>query len=296
MSGRNDEAVATPGGAMELPGDLVEDLVVRALQEDLGLAGDLTSMAIFDATARSTAQVVARQDLTVAGLEIVARVFTHVDQTIVTTRHETDGTAVAAGTVLATVTGPTRGILTGERLALNFLGRLSGIATFTAGLVALTAGTTARVADTRKTTPTLRALEKYAVRMGGGSNHRFGLFDAVMVKDNHIAAAGGLVQAVEAVRARVGHMVTIEVEVDSLDQLPDLLAVGADVVLLDNMGTDELRRAVAIVDGAMTVEASGGITAATIADVAATGVDVISLGALTHSAPNADVALDVVTA
>lgn len=294
MSGTDPNRAAHPGSGTELPVGLVDDVVVRALQEDLGLAGDLTSMAIFEASARSTGRIVARQDLTVAGLGIVARVFAHVDPVIATTPHVADGTAVPAGTVLGTVTGPTRGILSGERVALNFLGRLSGIASFTAGLVALTAGTNARVADTRKTTPTLRALEKYAVRMGGGSNHRFGLFDAVMVKDNHIAAAGGLVQAVEAVRARVGHTVTIEVEVDSLDQLPDLLAVGADVVLLDNMGTDDLRRAVAIVDGAMTVEASGGISAATIADVAATGVDVISLGALTHSAPNADVALDLV--
>lgn len=279
---------------MELPGDFVHDVVARALREDLGLAGDLTSAAIFDDDATVTARLVARQDLTVAGLDIVARVFSHVDPSIATTLDVVDGTAVAAGTVLATVAGPTRGILGGERVALNFLGRLSGIATLTSKMVALTAGTNARVADTRKTTPTLRALEKYAVRMGGGSNHRFGLFDAVMVKDNHIAAAGGITAAVTAVRARVGHMVTIEVEVDDLDQLPEVLEVGADVVLLDNMGLDELRRAVAVVDGAMVVEASGGITAATIADVAATGVDVISLGALTHSAPNADVALDVV--
>lgn len=280
---------------MEFPGDLVDDVVTRALREDLGLAGDLTSAAIFDDDATVTARLVARQDLTVAGLDIVARVFSHVDPSIATTLHVVDGTAVAAGTVLATVAGPTRGVLGGERVALNFLGRLSGIATLTSRMVALVAGTPARVADTRKTTPTLRAFEKYAVRMGGGSNHRFGLFDAVMVKDNHIAAAGGITAAVRAVRARVGHMVTIEVEVDDLDQLPEVLEVGADVVLLDNMGLDELRRAVAVVDGAMVVEASGGITAATIADVAATGVDVISLGALTHSAPNADVALDVVT-
>ncbi|HKJ57149.1 MAG TPA: carboxylating nicotinate-nucleotide diphosphorylase [Nitriliruptoraceae bacterium] len=279
---------------MELPGDLVDDVVTRALQEDLGLAGDLTSAAIFDDDATVTARLVARQDLTVAGLDIAARVFSHVDPSIATTLHVVDGTEVAASTVLATVAGPTRGILGGERVALNFLGRLSGIATLTSRMVALTAGTNARVADTRKTTPTLRALEKYAVRMGGGSNHRFGLFDAVMVKDNHIAAAGGITAAVTAVRSRVGHTVTIEVEVDDLDQLPELLEVGADVVLLDNMGIDELRRAVAVVDGAMVVEASGGITAATIADVAATGVDVISLGALTHSAANADVALDVV--
>ncbi|HKJ54967.1 MAG TPA: carboxylating nicotinate-nucleotide diphosphorylase [Nitriliruptoraceae bacterium] len=279
---------------MELPGDLVDDVVTRALREDLGLAGDLTSAAIFDDDATVTARLVARQDLFVAGLDIVACVFSQVDPSIATTLHVADGTAVAAGTVLATVAGPTRGVLGGERVALNFLGRLSGIATLTSKMVALTAGTHARVADTRKTTPTLRALEKYAVRMGGGSNHRFGLFDAVMVKDNHIAAAGGITAAVTAVRARVGHMVTIEVEVDDLDQLPEVLEVGADVVLLDNMGLDELRRAVAVVDGAIVVEASGGITAATIADVAATGVDVISLGALTHSAPNADVALDVV--
>lgn len=280
---------------MQLPTGIVEDVVARALREDLGLAGDLTSMAIFAPTSHSSATIVARQDVTVAGLGVAATVFRQVDPTVTITTHVEDATAVVAGTALATLDGPTRGILTGERVALNFLGRMSGIATMTARMVTLVAGTDARVADTRKTTPTLRALEKYAVRMGGGSNHRFGLYDTVMIKDNHVAAAGGIGPAVAAVRARVGHTVAIEVEVDTLDQLADLLEVGADIVLLDNMSNDDLRAAVAMVDGAMVVEASGGITASTIADVAATGVDVISMGALTHSAPNADVALDVVT-
>jgi nicotinate-nucleotide pyrophosphorylase (carboxylating) len=199
-----------------------------------------------------------------------------------------------AGTVLAEVTGPARGVLTAERTALNLLGHLSGIATATAGLVAAVAGTGARIADTRKTTPGLRALEKYAVRMGGGVNHRFGLHDAVLVKDNHLAAAGGIRPALAAVRDRAGHLVKIEVEVTSLDQLAELLEVGADVVLLDNMDRATMRRAVEMVDGRMVIEASGGITLDSVRAVAETGVDLISVGWITHSAPRLDVALDVV--
>lgn len=267
----------------------------RAIDEDLGLAGDLTSTAIFPAAHQSHGHVVAREPLVVAGLPLVVRVFHLLDPGVAVTTLVDDGTAVPVGTHLLEVSGPTRAVLAGERLALNLLGRLSGIATTTRDLVDRVAGTGCRVADTRKTTPTLRALEKYAVRAGGGSNHRFGLHDAMMVKDNHVVAAGGIAAAVAAVRGQVGHTVTVEVEVDTLDQLDELLAVGADVVLLDNMDVATLRAAVARVDGAMVTEASGGVTAETIGAIAATGVDVVSVGALTHGARSVDVALDLVS-
>jgi len=204
-----------------------------------------------------------------------------------------DGSTVQSGTTLATVCGPARAILTGERVALNFLGHLSGIATSTRGIVDAIAGTRARVVCTRKTTPGLRALEKYAVRCGGGRNHRFGLDDAVLIKDNHVALAGGIAPALERVRRAVGHLVKIEIEVDSLAQLREALDLGADVVLLDNMPLETLREAVAMAKGKAVTEASGGINPTTAAAIAATGVDLLSVGWLTHSAPALDVALDV---
>jgi nicotinate-nucleotide pyrophosphorylase (carboxylating) len=273
---------------------IVDDLLRRALAEDLGTAGDLTAEATLGPELTCRAEVVARRAGTVAGLEFALRTFPLVDPAIATRALVADGAAVEAGTVLAEVTGPARGVLTAERTALNLLGHLSGIATATAELVAAVEGTGARIADTRKTTPGLRALEKYAVRMGGGVNHRFGLHDAVLVKDNHLAAAGGIRPALAAVRDRVGHLVKIEVEVTSLDQLAELLEVGADVVLLDNMDPATMRRAVEMVDGRMTTEASGGITLESVRAVAETGVDLISVGWITHSAPRLDVALDVV--
>jgi nicotinate-nucleotide pyrophosphorylase (carboxylating) len=269
-----------------------DDLIERALDEDLASAGDLTSESIFGPDHRSSARLVARQDGVVAGLGLAGRVFRVIDATIETETAAHDGKRVHAGSELMRLSGHTRPLLTAERTALNFLGRLSGIATLTSRLVDLVDGTGVLIADTRKTTPTLRALEKYAVRMGGGSNHRFGLYDAVMIKDNHIAAAGGIGRAVAMVRARVGHTVKIEVEVETLEELRELLVVGADIVLLDNMSVEELREAVVMVGEEMTTEASGGITEETIRAVAETGVDVISVGALTHSAPNFDVALD----
>ncbi len=269
-----------------------DDLILRAFDEDLASAGDLTSESIFGPDHRSAARLVARQDGVVAGLGLAGRVFHLMDDTIEIETLAHDGDRVLAGADLLRLSGRTRPLLTAERTALNFLGRLSGIATLTAHLVDLVDGTGVLIADTRKTTPTLRALEKYAVRMGGGSNHRFGLYDAVMIKDNHIAAAGGIGRAVAMVRARVGHTVKIEVEVETLDELRELLVVGADIVLLDNMSVSQLREAVAMVGEEMTTEASGGITEDTIRAVAETGVDVISVGALTHSAPNFDVALD----
>jgi nicotinate-nucleotide pyrophosphorylase (carboxylating) len=267
----------------------------RALDEDLGAAGDLTSEAIFGPDDRTAGALVARKAGTVAGVGLAARVFQLLDERCAVAVEVEDGARVAPGTVLVTVEGPTRAVLSAERTALNLLGRMSGIATATAALVDLVAGTGTRIADTRKTTPTLRAFEKHAVRMGGGSNHRFGLFDAVMVKDNHVLAAGGVRPAVERVRARIGHTVTLEVEVDSLDQLDELLEVGADVVLLDNMDPETMREAVSRVAGRMVVEASGGITVDTVRAVAETGVDVISVGWITHSAPSLDVALDLRT-
>jgi len=269
-----------------------DDLILRAFDEDLASAGDLTSESIFGPDHRSSARLVARQDGVVAGLAIAERVFHLMDDAIEIESVAHDGDRVSAGSDLLRLAGHTRALLTAERTALNFLGRLSGIATLTTRLVDLVEGTGVLIADTRKTTPTLRALEKYAVRMGGGSNHRFGLYDAVMIKDNHIAAAGGIGRAVAMVRARVGHTVKIEVEVETLDELRELLVVGADIVLLDNMTASQLREAVAMVGEELVTEASGGITEDTIRSVAETGVDVISVGALTHSAPNFDVALD----
>ena len=270
-------------------------IIRRALQEDLGLAGDISAEAAVSADAVSTARIVARRSGRVAGLDVARAVFLEVDSELEVVLSVSDGDDVEGGTTLGRVSGAARSILTAERTALNFLGRMSGIATATARLVAAVDGTGVRVADTRKTTPGLRALEKHAVRMGGGINHRFGLFDAVMIKDNHIVAAGGIRAAVEAARARVGHMVKIEVEVTTLTQLAELIEVGADVVMLDNMDPPTLRKAVQLVDGRMVTEASGSITVDTIRAVAETGVDIVSSGAITHSAPVLDVALDFET-
>jgi len=272
---------------------MYEDAIARALDEDLGEAGDLTSEAVVGPDALVSGALVARRPGRIAGLEVAGAVFAAVDQRIEVTYHQTDGDEVGAGTRLATVTGRARSVLTGERTALNLLGHLSGVATATAAFVARVVGTNARIADTRKTTPGLRALEKYAVRMGGGINHRFGLSDAVMIKDNHLIAAGGVLAALEAARRRVGHLVKIEVEVTTLAQLEEVLEAGADVVLLDNMDLATMVEAVRLVGGRLVVEASGGITLDNVAEVARTGVDVISVGWITHSAPALDVALDL---
>jgi nicotinate-nucleotide pyrophosphorylase (carboxylating) len=276
-----------------LPRHLVDELVTRTLAEDLGLAGDLSTVAAVPVDQRGTALVVARAGGVMAGLDVALAVFSAVDPACVATATAADGDRVEAGTVVARVQGPTRALLTAERSALNLLGHACGIATATRTVVDAVAGTGARVADTRKTTPGLRALEKHAVRCGGGSNHRFGLHDAVMLKDNHLVAAGGITAAVAAVRDRVGHTVHVEVEIDHLEQLHEALAAGADSVLLDNLDDDALASAVRLVDGRAITEASGGITPERAAAVAATGVDVLSLGWLTHSAPRLDVALDL---
>jgi nicotinate-nucleotide pyrophosphorylase (carboxylating) len=273
-----------------------EPVVRRALEEDLGRAGDQTTDAVVPADHMATARMMARSGGTIAGLQVAAGVFAMVDPAVTVTPKVADGETVEPGAVLAVVSGPARGILTAERVALNLLGRLSGIATLTRRVVDAVAGSDATVACTRKTTPGLRALEKYAVRCGGGRNHRFGLDDAVLIKDNHLAVAGGVGEAVRRARESVGHLVRIEVEVDTLAQLDEALAAGVDVVLLDNMDLDDLRAAVAAAGGRATLEASGGITPENAAAVAATGVDVLSLGWLTHSAASLDVALDVDTA
>jgi nicotinate-nucleotide pyrophosphorylase (carboxylating) len=272
---------------------LAEPLIRAALLEDIGHGGDLTTEAIVSPERTATARIVARQAGVVAGLPIAKGVFAALDRRTELLASAGEGDRVGAGALLAQIRGSARTILTGERTALNFLCRLSGIATATRELVDLVAGTHARVADTRKTTPGLRALEKYAVRCGGGSNHRFGLDDAVLIKDNHLALAGSIHAAVLAARARAGHMMKIEVEVDSLDQLREALEEAIDAVLLDNMTPQQLSEAVRIVGGRVLTEASGGVTRDTIVEVARSGVDLISVGGLTHSAPALDIGLDV---
>lgn len=275
-----------------LPRPIIEPLVRAALLEDLGLAGDITSAAVVNADQRSTVVMAVRKEGVIAGLDAAALAFELVNPAIVMTRHVADGAAVKRGDVIATVEGPSRDLLTAERTALNFLGHLSGIATATASIVALVRDTKASVVCTRKTTPGLRALEKHAVRAGGGMNHRFGLNDAVLIKDNHIAMAGSVGEAIRRARAGVGHLVKIEVEVDTLAQLREAMKAGVDAVLLDNMTPEQLRQAVAIIDGRAIAEASGTITAATAAAVAASGVDLLSVGWITHSAPALDIGLD----
>ena len=275
-----------------LPHLLIEDLVRNTLLEDLGRAGDITTDAIVPADARATTNLVARQPGVVAGLDLAALAFRLVDPAIVFTEHKQDGSRLSPGDVIATVSGPARGMLTAERTALNFLCRLSGIASSTAQLVEAVAGTKTRITCTRKTTPLMRTIEKYAVRCGGGANHRFGLDDAVLIKDNHVAVAGSVSEAIRRARAHVGHLVKIEVEVDTLAQFEEALSVGADVVLLDNMGPDLLRQAVAINQGRAILEASGRITRETAAAIAASGVDLIACGWITHSAPILDIGLD----
>jgi len=272
----------------------IDEAVARALAEDLGRAGDVTSTATIPEGTRGRAVMAARAAGTIAGLPVAAAVFRKLDPAIEVTGHVRDGDAVAAKTTLMTVAGDARALLAAERTALNFVGHLSGVATAAAGFVRLIAHTKARVCCTRKTTPGLRALQKYAVRCGGGFNHRFGLDDAILIKDNHIAVAGGIRAVLERAKAAAGHLVKIEIEVDTLEQLATVLEVGlADAVLLDNMDPATMKRAIAMVAGRMTIEASGGITHASAAAIAESGVDYLSSGAITHSSPNLDVGLDI---
>ncbi|WP_062228664.1 carboxylating nicotinate-nucleotide diphosphorylase [Aureimonas frigidaquae] len=275
-----------------LPDLMLEPIVRATLLEDLGRAGDITTDAIVPAGHRTRLQLVARQEGIVAGLDLARIAFRLMDAGTLMEVHRPDGGRVVPGTAIATLEGPTRGLLTAERTALNLLCRLSGIATATAGLVAAVAGHRAQIVCTRKTTPGLRAVEKYAVRAGGGGNHRFGLDDAILIKDNHVAIAGGIQPAVERARQHAGHMVKIEVEVDTLDQLRAAMALGVDAVLLDNMAPAMLAEGVAIVGGRAITEASGRITADTAPAIAAAGVDLISCGWITHSAPILDIGFD----
>jgi nicotinate-nucleotide pyrophosphorylase (carboxylating) len=271
---------------------MIEPLLRAALLEDLGRAGDITTDALVPAEARARTALVAREAGVLAGLDLALLAFKLVDPSTSVSVERRDGSRLSPGAVIATVTGRARGILTGERVALNFLCHLSGIATATASIVEAVRDHGARIACTRKTIPSLRAIQKYAVRVGGGANHRFGLDDAVLIKDNHIAATGSIKLAIERARSAVGHLIKVEVEVDTLSQLEEALAAGVDAVLLDNMTPDDLRRAVAMVGGRAITEASGGITPATAPAVAATGVDLISIGWLTHSVTALDIGLD----
>ena len=271
---------------------MYEPIVRTALLEDLGRAGDITADAIVTADQQSKLVLRARQPGVVAGLDIARCAFQLVAPAIKLNTERPDGSAVAPGEIIATIEGPARGLLTGERTALNFLCHLSGVATATATLVAAAQGTKAQIVCTRKTTPGLRALEKYAVRAGGSGNHRFGLDDAILIKDNHIALAGDIRTAVARAKAQAGHLVKIEVEVDTLAQLDEVLTLGVDAVLLDNMTVEQLKQAVAMTGGRAITEASGRITAETARAIAATGVDLISAGWITHSSAALDIGLD----
>jgi nicotinate-nucleotide pyrophosphorylase (carboxylating) len=272
---------------------LLEPLVRAALREDLGRAGDITSAAVVPAEARVEAAIVARGEGVIAGLDAALLAFELLDPAIAIERLCADGAAVGRGAVVARLRGQARAVLAAERTALNLLCHLCGVATATRALVEAVSGYKAKIVCTRKTTPGLRALEKAAVRAGGGANHRFGLDDAMLIKDNHIALAGGVRPALERARRQAGHLVKIEIEVDTLDQLAEALAVGVDAVLLDNMNPQTLARAVAMVAGRAVTEASGRITRESAPAVAASGVDLISSGWITHSAPILDLGLDI---
>ena len=272
---------------MRLDPEDIRRAVRAALDEDIG-SGDVTSEATIPADATATAAMVARQSLVVAGIEFAETAFTGAN----VTRHANDGDSVSKGAKLLTIQGNTRGILTAERVALNFVQRLSGFATLTRQFVDAIAGTRAKILDTRKTTPGWRKFEKYAVRCGGGENHRFGLFDMVLIKDNHLAALGGDVAAAVRTARKKFPKLKVEVEADTLEQVAKGADAGADIILLDNMAPDQLRKAVGLVHGRCKTEASGGVNLRTARAIAETGVDYISVGALTHSAPAVDIGLD----
>ncbi|HEY8246691.1 MAG TPA: carboxylating nicotinate-nucleotide diphosphorylase [Hyphomicrobium sp.] len=277
---------------LRLPSSVVDKAVAQALAEDLGLGGDVTTEATIPVGTRASGVIAARQAGTIAGVQLAEAAFKTLDPF---TQFEVlvgDGSRIEVNGVIARVSGGARALLTAERTALNFLGHLSGIATLTARYVAAVAGTKARIIDTRKTTPGLRALEKFAVRCGGGVNHRFGLFDAVLIKDNHILAAGGIDAALQRARTHAGHMVKVEIEVTTLDEVDDVLQLAPDAILLDNMPLSTLQASVQEVAGRIVTEASGGVNLDTVRAIAETGVDLISVGALTHSAPVLDIGLD----
>lgn len=277
----------------DLPRLMVDDAVKAALLEDWGRAGDITTQATIPADARATAVIAARQPGRLSGLDFVESACRLTDPALSVEMLAADGDMLEPGTLVARISGPARALLSAERVGLNYLGHLSGIATATAHFADRIAHTKAHIVCTRKTTPGLRAFEKYAVRCGGGSNHRFGLDDAVLIKDNHIAVAGGVTKAIEAAQAFAGHLIKIEVEVDTLEQLREAMDAEPDVVLLDNMGPETLRTAVDIIAGRALSEASGGITLETVQAIAEAGVDLVSSGWITHSAPTLDLGLDI---
>ena len=285
----------SPPSVSPLPNVLVEPIVRAALQEDLGRAGDITSTATIPPDTDAQVALGAREDGVVAGLDVARTALRLVDANLQIAVERPDGAKIAKGDTIARIQGPARSILTAERVALNFLGHLSGIASATNALVQAVVGTRARITCTRKTTPGLRAFEKHAVLLGGGSNHRFGLDDAILIKDNHIAIAGGIRPALERAQAAVGHMTAIEIEVDTLGQLDEALEAGAKIVLLDNMRPETLKEAVERTAGRAELEASGRVSLETVAEIARSGVDYISSGAITHSAPTLDIGLDFET-
>ncbi len=275
-----------------IPSAELREIVRLTLAEDIG-TGDITTLLTVEADVMAQAVMVAKTEGTIAGLPVAAEVFRQVDQNLQLEFRVMDGETAVSGETILQVSGRAQSILTGERVALNFVQRLSGIATKTAHFVALVAGTQARIVDTRKTTPGLRALEKYAVRVGGGHNHRFGLYDAVLIKDNHIQASGSITAAVRCARAGAPHTMTVTVECDTLAQVREAVQCSADILLLDNMSLAQLKEAVALIGGRAKTEASGGVNETTVTAIAKTGVDIVSIGALTHSAIALDISLDL---
>ena len=268
----------------------LDELLLSSLKEDIG-TGDITTLCCIPAENRSNAYFLAKESGVICGIDIAARVFSLVDENAIFTPLIKDGDTVNKGDIFATVAGPSRGILSGERVALNLMQRLSGIATATSKAVEAVSGAKARIVDTRKSTPGLRVLEKYAVRTGGGHNHRFNLSDGVLIKDNHISAAGGIANAVSAAKSSVPHVMKIEVETETLDEVREALVAGADIIMLDNMSLELMTEAVGLINGRALTEASGNMGEKDLAEVAKTGVDVISIGALTHSVKSLDISL-----
>ena len=272
--------------------DNIKTFISNALREDIG-PGDLTTEALIQPDIEGKAELIAKELLILAGIEVAREVFHQVNQDINFLGRHTDGEDLSSSTVIATISGPLRSLLTAERVALNLLQRLSGIATLTRQYVNGIEGTKARIVDTRKTTPGLRALEKYAVRIGGGKNHRFGLFDGILIKDNHIAAVGSLTEAVKKAREKAPHTLKIEVETENLDQVREAISAGAEIIMLDNMDIETMKEAVKLINGKALIEASGGISLNNVRQVAETGVDLISVGAITHSARSMDISMEI---
>ena len=272
--------------------DNIKTFISNALREDIG-PGDLTTEALIQPDIEGKAELIAKELLILAGIEVAREVFHQVNQDINFLGRHPDGEDLSSSTVIATISGPLRSLLTAERVALNLLQRLSGIATLTRQYVNGIEGTKARIVDTRKTTPGLRALEKYAVRIGGGKNHRFGLFDGILIKDNHIAAVGSLTEAVKRAREKAPHTLKIEVETENLDQVREAISAGAEIIMLDNMDIETMKEAVKLINGKALIEASGGINLNNVRQVAETGVDLISVGAITHSARSMDISMEI---